>query len=53
MDVPESIWNLTTRLSEGTFRGEAASLHAANIFSPGAVISGCNKAQSSKAKNDH
>lgn len=43
IDVPESIWNLTTRVSSGTFRGDDASLQAANIFSPGAVISGCKK----------
>lgn len=41
MDVPESIWYLTTLLSAGTFNGDDASLHAATIFRPGAVISGC------------
>ena len=41
VDVPERNWYLTTLLSAGTFNGDAASLHAASMLSPGAVTSGC------------
>ncbi|KAL7089228.1 hypothetical protein ACP275_13G176100 [Erythranthe tilingii] len=40
IDVPEIMLYLATRLSDGTPKGEATSLHAASILNPGAVISG-------------
>ena len=41
MDVPDMRLYLTTRLSPSSFVGDDASLHAARMFSPGAVTSGC------------
>lgn len=41
MEVPDRRLYFTTRVSSSNFVGEDASLHAANILSPGAVISGC------------
>ncbi|KAL6574146.1 hypothetical protein OROHE_001688 [Orobanche hederae] len=41
IDVPDRILYFTTRLSSAIFVGEDASLQAASIFIPGAVISGC------------
>lgn len=41
IDVPDSTLYLITLLSASKFNDEDASLHAATIFSPGAVISGC------------
>lgn len=40
MEVPDKILYFTTRSSISSFVGDDPSLHAANIFSPGAVISG-------------
>jgi hypothetical protein len=41
MDVPETMLYFTTRLSPSSFVGDDASLHAARMFRPGAVTSGC------------
>lgn len=40
MDVPDTMLYFTTRWSPSSFVGDEASLHAARIFSPGAVTSG-------------
>lgn len=41
MEVPDRMLYFTTRLSASSFVGDDASLHAASMLSPGAVISGC------------
>jgi hypothetical protein len=41
MDVPDMMLYCTTRWSPSSFVGGDASLHAARMFSPGAVMSGC------------
>lgn len=43
IDVPDIMLYFTRRSSAISFVGEAASLQAAKMFRPGAVISGCNK----------
>lgn len=45
MEVPEKMLYLTTRWSTSNLVGEDPSVHAAKIFSPGAVISGCQNSQ--------
>jgi hypothetical protein len=42
MEVPEIILKGTRRLSESSSVGLEASVYAASMFTPGAVISGCN-----------
>ena len=42
MEVPESTLNRTRRISTVAPLGMAASLKAARMLTPGAVISGCN-----------
>lgn len=41
IEVPDRRLYLATRWSLSNFVGDDASLHAANIYTPGAVISGC------------
>lgn len=41
MDVPEMMLNPTRRLSNASPVGDSAPVHAARMFSPGAVTSGC------------
>lgn len=43
MDVPDMMLYFTTRLSPSSFVGDDASLHAARMFRPGAVTSGCTQ----------
>ena len=42
MEVPDNILYLTDLLSPGALDGEATGEYAAKIYTPGAVISGCN-----------
>ena len=44
MDVPETMLYFTTRSSPSSFVGDDVSLHAARMFRPGAVTSGCTHA---------
>nr|GMD18097.1 hypothetical protein CDL15_Pgr017166 [Ipomoea batatas] len=41
IEVPDIMLYFTTRRSNDNFVGDDASLHAANMLSPGAVMSGC------------
>jgi len=43
IEVPEIMLYLTNRLSSYNFDGAVAPLHAANMFTPGAVMSGWQK----------
>jgi hypothetical protein len=43
MDVPDMMLYFTTRWSPSSFVEDDASLHAAMMFSPGAVTSGCDE----------
>jgi len=42
MDVPESKFQFVERLSRGSTVGEDLGGHAARMFTPGAVTSGCH-----------
>jgi hypothetical protein len=42
MDVPESKFQFVERLSRGSTVGEDLGGHAARMFTPGAVTSGCD-----------
>jgi hypothetical protein len=42
MEVPDKILYFTDLLSPGIIDGEASGEYAAKIFTPGAVMSGCN-----------
>ena len=48
MEVPEAKLYLKTRWSSSSFVGEIASLQAAKMFIPGAVISGCQETPGSE-----
>ncbi|BAF10939.1 Os03g0158800 [Oryza sativa Japonica Group] len=43
MDVPESKFHVTERLSSGITVGDDMGGHAARMFTPGAVTSGCTR----------
>lgn len=51
MDVPDMMLYCTTRWSPSSFVGDDAPLHAARMFSPGAVMSGCVEGKRQKKKN--
>jgi hypothetical protein len=51
MDVPDMMLYCTTRWSPSSFVGDDAPLHAARMFSPGAVMSGCIEGKRQKKKN--
>ena len=48
MDVPEIMLYLATLLSPGTSVKVLASVHAARISTPGAVMSGCKRKKKNK-----
>lgn len=50
MDVPDMMLYCTTRWSPSSFVGDDAPLHAARMFSPGAVMSGCVEGKRQKKK---